>query len=294
MSESVFPSHQATPPSAPGHGLRAAQTAGTAETGPAAQPVLLALDTATERLHVALVVGEAVHTRDWPGGAQASAQLLPGLQALLADVGVRWADLHAIAFGSGPGAFTGLRTACSVTQGLALGLGCPVVVLDTLMAVAEDARQRAALADPTACPSGQTLWVLQDARMDELYAAPFTWDGVRWQAGEGPALWPLSEPARRWATSDADAVEGSKPIALCGNALAQCASAFDVVWARKSALKWPQGEQAVPSGAALAALARQAWTDGQCVDAALALPRYVRDKVAQTTAERAATRAAAA
>lgn len=266
--------------------------------------MLLALDTATERLHVALVVGQATYTRDWPGGAQASAQLLPGLQALLADVGVRWDALNAIAFGSGPGAFTGLRTACSVTQGLALGLGCPVIVLDTLMAVAEDARQRAALTDPAACPPGQTLWVLQDARMDELYAAPFTWDGLRWQAGEGPALWPLSEPAQRWGTSDAnpdanpnadaDATESPAAFALCGNALAQCASAFDGVFARRPVLHWPQGEQAVPSGAALAALARQAWADGQCVDAALALPRYVRDKVAQTTAERAATRAAAA
>ncbi|WP_290903515.1 tRNA (adenosine(37)-N6)-threonylcarbamoyltransferase complex dimerization subunit type 1 TsaB [Aquabacterium sp.] len=246
---------------------------------PLAAPILLALDTATERLHIALVAGDAVHTRDLPGGAQASAALLPASQALLAAAGLRWADVDAIAFGSGPGAFTGLRTACAVTQGLALGLDCPAIVLDTLMAVAEDARQRACAADPQACPPGQTLWVLQDARMDELYAAAFAWDGQAWQATEGPALWPLSEPLRRWA----EAAPGN--VRLCGNALLQCAQALAGL---PEALCLPGGAQAVPSGAALAALAAQAWRAGRSVDAALALPRYVRDKVAQTTAERAA------
>ena len=246
---------------------------------PLAAPTLLALDTATERLHIALVAGEAVRTQDLPGGAQASAALLPAAQALLAQAGLRWADVDAIAFGSGPGAFTGLRTACSVTQGLALGLGCPVIVLDTLMAVAEDARQRACTTAPQACPPGLTLWVLQDARMGELYAAAFTWDGQAWQATEGPALWPLSEPLRRWA----NAAPGT--VHLCGNAWLQCAQALAGL---PEALCLPGGAQAVPSGAALAALATQAWRAGRSVDAALALPRYVRDKVAQTTAERAA------
>ena len=255
----------------------------------AVSPTLLALDTATEHLHIALVAGAAdgaVRTRALPGGAQASAGLLPALQALLDDAGLRWADVDAIAFGSGPGAFTGLRTACSVTQGLALGLGCPVIALDTLMAVAEDARQRA----PQACPAGQTVWVLQDARMDELYAAAFTWDGQRWQATDGPALWPLSEPLKRWAPSADTADASSAPVVrLCGNALVQCAPALAGL---PASLSLPDGALAVPSGAALAALARQAWAEGRAVDAALALPRYVRDKVAQTTAERTAGRAA--
>ncbi|MBP9064106.1 MAG: tRNA (adenosine(37)-N6)-threonylcarbamoyltransferase complex dimerization subunit type 1 TsaB [Aquabacterium sp.] len=129
-----------------------------------AVPVLLALDTATDRVHAALAVGEAVRPLDLPGGAQASTQLLPALQGLLRDAGLVWTDLDAIAFGSGPGAFTGLRTACSVTQGLALGADCPVIVLDTLMAVAEDARQQA----PQGCPCGDTVGGLPAARMDEL------------------------------------------------------------------------------------------------------------------------------
>lgn len=246
---------------------------------PSAAPVLLSLDTATERLHIALVVGAAVHAQDLPGGAQASAALLPALQALLRAADLRWADVDAIAFGSGPGAFTGLRTACSVTQGLALGLGCPVIVLDTLMAVAEDARQRAVAVQPDACPPGQTLWVLQDARMGELYVASFVWDGQCWQPGEGPALWPHTEPLRRWG---ADAPAG---LRLCGNALVQCAQALAGL---PDGLILPGGAQAAPSGTAQAALAVQAWYAGRSVDAALALPRYVRDKVAQTTEERMA------
>ena len=248
----------------------------------AASPVLLALDTATERLHVALVQGGATSARELPGGPQASAQLLPALSALLGEAGLAWADVDAVAFGSGPGAFTGLRTACSVTQGLALGLDLPVIPLDTLMAVAEDARQGAA---PEAL-AGRTLWVLQDARMDELYVAAFTWDGERWHTAEGPALWPVSEPLRRWAATEADAVSGPR---LCGNALLQCAAAFDGL---PEGLALPGGAQAMPAGQALAALAQRAWADGMAVDAALALPRYVRDKVAQTTQERTQSRAA--
>ena len=177
-----------------------------------AVPVLLALDTATDRVHAALAVGTAVQTLDLPGGAQASAQLLPALQGLLRDAGLTWSDLDAIAFGSGPGAFTGLRTACSVTQGLALGADCPVIVLDTLMAVAEDARQQA----PQGCVPGDVVWVLQDARMEELYVGAFTWDGADWQVAQAAQLWPLTEPVARWTQGSPNTVPG---LRLCGNAL---------------------------------------------------------------------------
>jgi tRNA threonylcarbamoyladenosine biosynthesis protein TsaB len=269
MFNGVIPS-----PSEPGHGL--------------SEAILVALDTSTERLHVALVVGESVRVRDLPGGARASMQLLPALQEMLDDASLQWADVDAIAFGSGPGAFTGLRTACAVTQGLALALDCPVIVLDTLMAVAEDARRRA-----STCVPGQTLWVLQDARMDELYAASFRWSGQCWLPVEGPFLWPLAEPLRRWAhvgSTSADAPSLPGEMHLCGNAFTQCKAALADL---PDTLIWSDGAQAVPSGAALAVLARQAWAAGRTVDAALALPRYVRDKVAQTTDERAAERMAA-
>ena len=243
-----------------------------------AVPVLLALDTATDRVHAALAVGTAVQTLDLPGGAQASSQLLPALQGLLRDAGLTWSDLDAIAFGSGPGAFTGLRTACSVTQGLALGADCPVIVLDTLMAVAEDARQQA----PQGCVPGDVVWVLQDARMEELYVGAFTWDGTDWQVAQAAQLWPLTEPVARWG-QDARAAAG---LHLCGNALQAYPDRFASLWPLGATVL---GEAtAAPRAGALAALAQRAWARGDTVDVALALPRYVRDKVAQTTAERRA------
>ena len=104
-------------------------------------PTLLALDTATETLHLALLAKGATHVEQHAGGAQASASLIPAAQALLAAAGLSWSDLDAIAFGRGPGAFTGLRTAAAVAQGLAFGARKPVIAIDTLLAVAEDARQ---------------------------------------------------------------------------------------------------------------------------------------------------------
>ncbi len=280
---------------------------------PAAAPVLLALDTATDRIHAALSAKGDVRVVNLPGGAQASATLLPALAQLLAQAGLSWQQIDAIAFGRGPGAFTGLRTACAVTQGLALGLNRPVLPMDTLMAVAEDAR----LNDPAAWVPGDVLWVLQDARMDELYVAAYQWQGphegaeqgTRWQQVHEPQVWPLNEPARRWsaALAGGDPVSTSAPaqprIRLAGNAMraypacfvdaiaqgAQCVSGSGGEDDADGA-KGPDRSFAMPTGRALASLAQQAWAAGQTVDAALALPLYVRDKVAQTTAERQAAR----
>ena len=249
---------------------------------PLPSPVrLLALDTATEAVHLALVDGDRVHARVLAGGAQASATMLPQAQALMAEAGLAWQDLDAVAFGRGPGAFTGLRTACSVAQGLALGLGKPVLALDTLMAVAEAARQRGAeVASALAADPALPLWVLQDARMSEVYAAPYHWDAAtgQWAALATPALWPLDHLRARIA---AGAVRRA-----AGSALAAYPATFE-------GLAGPADAQAQPEGAALAALALAAWRRGETLDAALALPLYVRDKVARTTEERAHDRVAA-
>ena len=112
-----------------------------AQTVPNALPAgacVLAFDTSTERLAL------GVHGPDGPltlmadGGAAASSTLLPHIHALLAQAPLSLADLDAIAFGCGPGAFTGLRTACAVAQGLGLGLARPLLPIDSLLVVAED------------------------------------------------------------------------------------------------------------------------------------------------------------
>jgi tRNA threonylcarbamoyladenosine biosynthesis protein TsaB len=231
-------------------------------------PVLLAFDTATERMSIALAAGEGVWTHESEGGAQASAALIPTIQALLSQAGLALSDVDAIAFGRGPGAFTGLRTACSVAQGLAFGTGKPVLPIDTLLVVAEDARDG---------DRPQSIWVATDARMSEIYAACYAFDGLRWSVRVPPFLTTPELLGERWA-QDA-------PQAVAGSALTAFASRLHPGTAR-------QVPGAAPRALALLPLARSLWSDGGAVDAALAMPLYVRDKVAQTTAERDALRAA--
>jgi len=228
---------------------------------------LLAFDTSTERMAVALLHGGRIVGHEAAGGAQASATLIPAMRALLAAAGVPARALDAIAFGRGPGAFTGLRTACAVAQGYAFGLGKPVLALDTLMAVAEDARQRHAVDD---------VWVAMDARMDEVYAAHYRHVAARWQIQAEPALYAVEALNRRW--------QGDAPPAVAGSALA----AFGTRLQCGAAQRLPE---ALPRADALASLALTAWQDGAGVDAAEALPLYLRDKVAFTTAEREAIKA---
>ncbi len=235
---------------------------------------LLALDTATERLAVALADGEAEWLLNAEGGAASSATLLPAVLAQLAERQLRPADLQAIAFGCGPGAFTGLRTAVSVAQGLAFGIGCPVLPVSSLLIVAEDARQQAGV------PEGQPFdcWVAMDARMDEVYAAAYRFDGTRWHETSAPALYDLPALQALWLVQP--------PVRIAGNAL----SAFAGRLPFGDALQWPQ---VAHRAAALLRLARQAWVDGPHLPADQALPLYLRDKVALTTAEREAARLAA-
>jgi tRNA threonylcarbamoyladenosine biosynthesis protein TsaB len=245
-----------------------------------ASPCLLVVDTATEVVHLALVSQGQVRVRAVAGGAQASAATLPQMQALLAEAGLAWSQLDAIGFGQGPGAFTGLRTACAITQGLALALDRPVLALDTLMAVAESARRRQpALAQAS---SGEpALWVLQDARMQEVYAAPYRHTPqAGWRAEAQPALWPIAHARAQIAAGCVRRVAGSALGAYADSLPGLPLADTD--------------PHAVPDGAALAALAVAAWQRGEQRDAALALPLYVRDKVAQTTDERTAARQAVA
>lgn len=244
-----------------------------------AAPCLIALDTATEVVHLALCEGGRVHAQAVGGGAQASVSTLPALNAALAQAGLAWSDVQAIAFGRGPGAFTGLRTSCAIAQGLALALGIPVLALDTLLAVAEAARQdHPGIEQALRQDSEARLWVLQDARMSEVYAASFRWVDGRWQADQAPVLWPLAHLRERVASGQLRLVAGS----------ALSAYPDDVAGlAEQGASLAPDAR---PHGRALAALAQAAWAAGEALDAALALPLYVRDKVAQTTAERMADR----
>ncbi len=231
---------------------------------------LLAFDTSTDLMSLALVSPQGRRALDSAGGALASAQLVPAVLAMLEEAGCRLAEVDAIAFGCGPGAFTGLRTACSVAQGLALGAGKPVVPVDSLLLVAEDARPQQG--------GPFSLWVAMDARMDEIYAAAYDWSAGAWHTVAEPALYSVEALSSRWQAQPPPVVAGSA-LAVFGERLGLPAATRRI-------------PQAGSRAQALGRLAEQLWARGVAVDAALALPVYVRDKVAQTTAERESLRLA--
>jgi len=230
--------------------------------------VLLAIDSSTDSLAIALTGPGGTHLFEGRGGAKASAQVVPECMGLLAEAGLSLAELDAIAFGRGPGAFTGLRTACAVAQGLALGASKPVLPLDSLMLVAEDARLQAGQIDGP-------LWVAMDARMGEIYAAEYLFEQQgRWRVLHEPALYAPDALVARWG----------QPRAVAGSALRVFAQLGEIE------RSWPEEASRAK---ALASLAAQAHASEALLDAAEAQPLYVRDKVALTTAERMAAGAKA-
>jgi tRNA threonylcarbamoyladenosine biosynthesis protein TsaB len=243
--------------------------------------VLLALDTSTEFCSVALLSAAPVaagasladEPRAWvrheATGAVSSTRLLPAIRELFVEAGLALADCDAIAFGAGPGSFTGLRTATGVAQGLAFGLNCPVVPVGTLLACAESARLRD--------PSVERVVAALDARMDEVYWADFAWDAA---AGE----WRTIQPASLDAPDRLNLPD--VPFTLAGNA----AAAFGARLSASAAARAIDGA-ALPHALPLAFVALRALRAGRTVPAELAAPEYVRNKVAQTTAERLADKA---
>lgn len=229
-------------------------------------PTILAVETSTELASVALLLPDSLLVRDTASVQTHSQNLLPMVQSLLAEAGIRLSDCDAIAFGAGPGSFTGVRTACGVVQGLAFGAGLPVAPVGTLDAMAEACREKTG-ADDVLC--------LLDARMGEVYWAQFRHGADGWQTVVAPRL-----------SSPADVVP-SGPVLACGNGLAAYADAFsgrDFVAGGDAAI--------MPHAAQIAALARLAVTRGDTLDASAAQPVYLRNKVALTTAERLAEKAA--
>lgn len=232
---------------------------------------LLAFDTSTDTLSIAVQRGDAVWQHTGAGGAQASAALIPAIQRLLAEAGLGFDTLDAIVFGRGPGSFTGLRTACAVAQGLAFGArngqGTPVLPVDTLLAVAEEARQQ------HGCT--QVLAVL-DARMNEVYSAHCTWQ----------------EATRQWSTDADFGLCAPEALTLTDAALWTVAGNAQAAYGERL-LPQARHVAALPTATALLRLAPALLAAGAAVPASEALPRYIRDKVAQTTAEREALRAQA-
>ncbi len=265
---------------------------------PEGSPPLLVFDSSTELLALAVNGPAGAFSLTVTGGAAASASLLPQALRLLQQAGLTLQELQAVGFGSGPGAFTGLRTACAVAQGLGLGLGVPLLPIDSLLVVAEDARLQAARLNQSSSPL--EVAVVMDARMQEVYGGRYLWHGAgpvqgqdeelpaaqshipspgHWQTLQSPQLYKLPDLMQAWGALSLAVLAGSA-LAVFGAPLAQLHAAHRVPVERHRA-------------AALLHLALRAMAAGQAVDAAQALPLYVRDKVAQTTQERDRAREAA-
>lgn len=221
---------------------------------------ILSIETSCEHASVALAFGDGLVERTLEGHANHSERLLATLSALLAEAGLPLGALDAIAFGAGPGAFTGVRLACGVAQGLAMGAGLGVVPVSSLAALAAQVEGPCALA-------------VTDARMGEVYAAPFTC------SAEG--LVALSEPV---CCAPSDVPEpGAGNWILIGSGLVAHAQALRERFDGRIA-GWIG--DAHPQARGVARLAVDAVRRGDVVAPELAAPLYVRNKVALTTAER--------
>ncbi len=222
---------------------------------------LLAFETATRQLSAALWQdGEIIERRAEVvnGGSE---HLLPWTHELLAEAGIALSQIDGVAFGAGPGGFTGLRLACGVAQGLAYGLERPVVPVSTLEALA------------LAFGDGD-VWTCLDARMNEVYGAAYRVKGdsvVQLMAPVclPPAVAPAPSFPGGWGAGDAFAGYG------------------ELLRARKPDLLGVRTD-VFPTASAVLRLAVPVFDRGTAHDAALAQPIYVRDKVALTTAERLA------
>jgi tRNA threonylcarbamoyladenosine biosynthesis protein TsaB len=221
--------------------------------------LILALETSTELGSCALWRDGDIVERLCPPGQSHSETLLPLVRELLGESGLKVAQLDAIAFGVGPGAFTGLRVACGIAQGLAVAANIPLVPVTSLEAMAE-------------MTGAEQVLALLDARMGEVYAGSYQ------RSANGYAL---QGEIRVWSPANVPLPTDAGWL-ICGNA----PSAYPELQARIVAAGIPIHPGILPTAAALARLAAPRAARGEGIDAALAAPLYIRDKVAKTVAER--------
>jgi tRNA threonylcarbamoyladenosine biosynthesis protein TsaB len=224
---------------------------------------ILSIETSCEHGSIALLREGEVLTRLLPvGGNTHSGSLLPAIKGLLAEASLAIGALDVIAFGRGPGAFTGVRLACGVAQGLALGADLPVAAISSLEALAFPFVSQAV-----------NLYCAMDARMSEVYVAMFPYQNL----GLIPLAYPVCLPPDAVPLPEGDTWHG------VGNAFAAYAAQL---YARLGVQVMVLDANAVPQAASVARLAASNSASWQ--DAGLAAPDYVRNRVALTTAERLA------
>jgi tRNA threonylcarbamoyladenosine biosynthesis protein TsaB len=226
---------------------------------------ILALDASTEVCAVALGDGVDWLERSEVAGQRHSELLLPMIRAILAERGVSLEEIDGIAFGAGPGSFTGLRIACGVAQGLALGADLPVVGVSTLEAIAQTRRDQS---------GGDRIIAAIDARMREVYVGAYERDSGHWREIIAPAV----------VSPDAAPVPDGGGWIAAGSGFA----AYPSLRERYRAAISECDPLIAPGATAVGKLALPRFAAGTGVQAREAAPFYVRHRVALTTAERAA------
>jgi tRNA threonylcarbamoyladenosine biosynthesis protein TsaB len=228
--------------------------------------IILAIETSSELASCALLCGTTMHSRQSSGVRTHSQSILPMVQELLAEAGIRLQQCDAIAFGAGPGSFTGVRTACGIAQGLAFGATLPVVPLVTLAAMALACHQQTGATD---------ILAVLDARMGEVYWAQYRYsdsDSGIWHIVAAPAL---------CAPEAVAPLPAATALTACGNGFAAYPEAFAGREFGAGALSG-----IMPHALQLAQLAQAEFAAGATVAAADAQPLYLRNKIAFTSAER--------
>jgi tRNA threonylcarbamoyladenosine biosynthesis protein TsaB len=225
---------------------------------------LLAIDTSTDFCSVAACRGETLVSRHEPAGQRQAEMILDMVDAVLGDAGLALERIEGIAFGAGPGSFTGLRIAAGVTQGLAFARGVGVIGVGSLLALAEEASGETADARVVSC---------LNARMGEVYHAAYRRSGERWEEVSAPGLYKPEAvpvlPGGGWTgAGDGFAAYREGLAARLGDSMSGMRPAVH------------------PTARAVLKLAMPRFAAGKALDAAAALPVYLRDKVAQKTSER--------
>ena len=229
---------------------------------------LLALDAATERCSVALLTPGGLVERCVDSGKAHAEQLLSMVRAVLDEAGVSLSDLDCIVASIGPGAFTGVRVSVAVAQGLAFGAGLRIIGISTLEALAMQA-----MSGVTPHGPNSSIAVL-DARMQEVYWGCFEADA---------ALGVIAIGTPRVTAPQAVLVPSGRCIGI-GRGFA----AYPALRGLPGIELPPGAEAALPRAREFAQLGALRLAQGQAMDPAEVQPVYLRDKVAQTEAERAA------
>jgi len=228
---------------------------------------LLALDTATENCSAALWIDGALIQREREVERGHANLILTMIDELLAEAGIELAGLDAIAFGRGPGSFTGVRLAASVTQGLAFGADLPVVPVSDLQAVAQ--RVSGGVADATT--ASPHILVCNDARMQEVYWGCFD---------RGPdGLVVAVGPERVSKPSDVRLPDSWRGTSIC--AAGRGFAAYGELSGNMTEVLATVDSRVLPSAAEIALLATADLRAGKTVQAADAVPVYLRDDVAR-------------